>query len=175
LIDMKSHPLNPSSQTVRRALTETSGAAAAEFVIWVALLALPLMSVFDLALYAFQKMEVQNSAQMAVQSAFNTCGQKYAKPIFDSCNKANSQANAGTAAVTAGAGSTSLQSGVSVTDKTECLDGVVKSGTQTSCPTNSGDYLGVTVSFSFSPMFNVPAITSVLTNPIVSTYWMRMS
>lgn len=172
---MKQFSLGRVRKLSRAALESESGAAAVEFAVWLLVLAYPMVNVVDLGLYAYQRMELQNSAQMAVQSAFNTCSQKFATPVFSKCNAANSNAGAGTTAVSNGAHSTSLGTSVSVTDTSECLDNVIQSGAQTTCPTSSGDYVGVTASYSFTPLFRLASITSLLPATIAQTHWIRMN
>jgi hypothetical protein len=137
--------------------------------IWLIALAYPLVNVADLALYAFQRMEVGSAAEMAVQSAFNACGQIYGTPIVTKCGPTL------TTAINSGVQSTSLATRVTVSDKSECVDGTVTSGTQTTCPTNSGDYLAVTVAYTYRPLFHGASITSLLNTNLARTNWIRMS
>lgn len=159
----------------RPAFRHDSGAAAVEFAVWLLVLAYPLLNVFDVGLYLYKEMQVQNAVQMGLQQAFNTCSQAYGKPVFSNCNAAGTNANYGTAAVTSGSQSTSLGSAVSVVDTTEYVDGTRQSGTLTGPPTSSGDYLGVKVSYTYTPLFRLATITSLLGTPIIRTHWMRLS
>lgn len=144
-----------------------------EFAVWLVALAYPFVNAADLAVYAFRKVEVQNAAQMAVQAAFNTCGQNFSTPVYTSCNTVNS--NAGANAVTAAVKTTTLGSRVSVSDVSEYVDGSKQSGSLTNPPSASGDYLGVKVTFSYTPLFGLATVASLLGTTITQTYWMRMS
>ena len=152
-----------------RLARDQSGAAAVEFALWLVVLAYPLLNVADIGLYVYKSMQVSNASQRAVQSVFQSCGQVNATPIATSCATYNSS-------ITSGAQTTSLGAGVSVTDKSECVAGVVKSGSKTNadCPSASGDYVAVTVSYPFTPLFGLASITSLLSTPIVRTHWIRM-
>jgi len=146
----------------------TSGASAVEFALWLTAIAYPLASAVDFGFYLYQRMQVENAAQMAAVSAYGACTQAYAKPIFTNCSAT------GVTAVTAGAQSTSLGSSVTVADTTEYLDGARKTGTKTGPPSASGDYLGVTVNYTYTPILPRAAITSILGTTIARTYWIRM-
>jgi TadE-like protein len=150
---------------------DASGAAAVEIAMTIGLLLIPLMGAFDIGLYVFQRMQVEGAAQMAVQSAFNTCGQGlYAPPLITSCPGLS-------AAVNNGAHSTSLGSNVSVTSTTEgdyCIDGTTGQLTTTGCGGTTGHYLKVAVSYSFSPLFRAVPIANLLGATIVRSHYMRM-
>src|SRR5437879_13137779 len=104
----------------------------------IGVLLIPLMGAFDIGLYVFQRMQVEGAAQMAVQSAFNTCGQGvYALPLTTNCPGLS-------AAVANGAHSTSLGANVSVTSTTAgdyCVDNTTGQLPTTSCGATTGHYL----------------------------------
>ena len=152
-----------------RWLADRSGAAAVEFAIWLAVIAYPLLNTIDLGLYVFRTMEVSNAAQMAVQAVYNQCSQGYSSPYKTNCTPVLSNAE------TEGAQSTSLGSAVTISDTSECLNGAVTSGAQTACPTNSGDYIAVTVSYTYVPMFRGASIVNLLNTTVSRTHWTRMS
>ena len=149
---------------------DASGAAAVEIAMTIGLLLIPLMGAFDIGLYVFQRMQVEGAAQMAVQSAFNACGQGiYASPLITNCPGLS-------AAVSNGAHSTSLGSNVSVTSTTEgdyCVDGTTGQLTTSGCAT-TGHYLKVVVSYSYSPLFPAVPVANVLGATMVRSHYMRM-
>lgn len=148
-------------------IRDTSGAAAVEFAIWLLVLAYPLINVVDIGLYVYKSMQVSNAAQMALQSIFQSCGQVVASPpLKTNCSTFST-------AETNGLNTTSLTA-ETITDTSECVSGTVKSGTQIACPSTSGDYVSVTVSYTFTPAFGLASITNILGNTIVRTHWMRM-
>jgi hypothetical protein len=94
-------------------------------------------------------------------------------------------------AVTTAAQSTSLGTGVTVTSTTEnyyCLNNsnvLVTVGTYPgtkpgdcssvgSASDTPGEYVKVTVSYTYTPLFPAVSIASVLASPIVRTAWMRL-
>lgn len=60
-------------QSPKRLAGDERGAAAAEFALWVALLVPVLASGTDLGLYVFTRMQVAEAAQVAAQTAWQTC------------------------------------------------------------------------------------------------------
>ena len=154
---------------------EERGAAAVEFAIWMVIIVWPLLNVVDLGVYVFQKMQVDNAGQAAVAQVFNNCGQTTVSPILTNCSSAKLSNGANS-----GAHSTSLGSDVSVAYKTECVSGALKSGGDpsiTDCPSgmSAGDYIGVTVSYTYHPVFPNLTVTSMLDSGMGKIAWMRMS
>jgi hypothetical protein len=150
------------------------GAAAVEFVVWMAIIVWPFLNVCDLGLYVFQKIEVDNAGQAAATQLFNNCGQTTVSPILTNCSAAK------VSSATAGASSTSLGGTVTVTHKTECVGGALKSGgdpSVTACPSgmSTGDFIGVTVAYTYHPLFPNTTVTSILPSAMGRIVWMRMS
>ena len=154
---------------------EERGAAAVEFTAWMVIILWPLLNVVDLGLYVYQKMQVNNAGQAAVAQVFNNCGQTTVSPILTNCSstKVTNGANSG-------AYSTTLGNSVTVAYKTECVGGTLKTGgdpSVTACPSgmSTGDYIGVTVSYTYQPLFRNVTVTSILNSSMGSIAWMRMS
>lgn len=150
-------------------INDSSGAAAVETALTLGLLLIPMMGLFDIGLYAFDRMQVENAAQMAVQSAFNACSQGVAAPLLTNCTNLSG-------AVTSGAQSTSLGANVSVTSTTEgdyCVGGA-GALTTTGCGTTA-HYLRVDVSYTYTPLFSAVSVANVLGTSIVRSHYMRMS
>jgi Flp pilus assembly protein TadG len=161
---------------IRRRLSvfgrETGGSSAVEFAIWLTLLAYPLVNIFDLGFYVYQRMEVENAAQMGAQASYLQCGQSYGAPSFTNCG------TTGTNAVTNAAHSTSLTSSSVSVDTGEYLNNVKQTGSggvTATPPSATGDYLAVQVSYPYAAPFSLATVTSLLSNPIVRTHWMRMN
>jgi len=173
----------------RRFRSEQRGAAAVEFALVLTLLTVPILNVVDLAVYSWDKMQVDNAAQVAVQAAWATCDTTVKLPATP-----NSYANCPTmpAAVTLAAQSTRLGTGVTVTSTTEnyyCVNtstsvlvtvGTFPGTKPANCSSvglsgdKPGDYVLITVSYSYTPVFSAVSIASALTTPITRTAWMRL-
>lgn len=173
----------------RRYRSEEKGAAAVEFALILTLLTIPILNVVDLAIYSWNKMQVDNAAQAAVQAAWATCNLSSKIPATPS-SYANCPAMP--AAVTQAAQSTSLGTGITVTSTTEnyyCINTTTnvlvtvgnfpntKPATCTSVGSASdkpGDYVLITVSYTYAPVFSLVSIASQLATPIRRQAWMRL-
>jgi len=162
------------------------GAAAVEFALVLALLTVPLLSVIDFGIWIYQAMELGNAAQIAAQAAWATCSQSAQLPATINCPTL-------AGAVTAAAQSTTLGSNVAVTSTTENYYCVSSATGQLvvvgSFPGNKpadcsavgsavdepGDYIAITASYTYTPLFAAIAVASVLATPITETAWMRLS
>ena len=176
----------------RRYRRDEKGAAAVEFALVLTLLTVPVLNVVDLAMYAWDRMQLDNAAQVAAQAAWATCAAPANHPATP-----NSYANCTgmPAAVTQAVQSTSLGASVSVTTIAEnyyCLNTstntlVVVGNFPNSKPANCaaggiggqasdvpGDYIQITASYTFAPIFPAVSIASTLTSPITRQAWMRL-
>lgn len=165
------------------------GAAAAEFALVLSLLAIPILNVVDFGIYVFQKMELDNAAQVAVQAAWATCITPANLPATP-----NSYANCLglPAAMTTAVQSTPLGAGATVTATNEgyyCVNtttsalvavGTFPNNKPSDCSSvgssadRPGDYISVTVSYTYMPFFPGVTVTSLLTTPITRTAWSRL-
>lgn len=164
---------------VRAFLAETRGAASAELVLIISLLTIPMMSLVDIGVYVFERMQVQNGAQMAAQSLWATCPTNAYWPVSQFCSAGQSNA-------TAGAQQTSLGTGVtvsSITDGYYCMDStgtpqaIGSTGDYSSPLTNNkpascgagtwestapAEYVTVTVSYTYTPAFGSVSVGGIL-------------
>jgi Flp pilus assembly protein TadG len=170
---------------------DEKGAAAVEFALVVTLLTVPVLNVIDLAMYAWDRMQLDNAAQMGAQAAWTTCSAPANWPATP-----NAYANCAgmPAAVTRAVQSTSLGAAVTVTSTGEnyyCLNtntntlapvgnfpnskpancGGAAGGLATDRP---GDYVQITTSYTFTPIFPAVSIASALAPNITRTAWMRL-
>lgn len=170
---------------------DEKGAAAVEFALVVTLLTVPVLNVIDLAMYAWDRMQLDNAAQMGAQAAWATCSAPTNLPATP-----NSYANCTgmPAAVTQAVQSTSLGAAVTVTSTVEnyyCLNTTTNALTPVgnfpnSKPANCGgaaggltsdkpgDYVQITTSYTFTPIFPAVSIASALASPITRIAWMRL-
>jgi len=170
----------------RRYRRSQRGAAAVEFAIVMTLITIPILNVVDLAFYAWDRMQVDNAAQMGAQAAWATCSLASNLPAT-----VGSNCSGMSAAVTTAVQSTSLGTGVTVSSTTEAYYCVV-SGALTSAgavtsakPANCsaagglatdipGDYVQITTSYTYTPIFPGVSIVSGLASPITRQAWTRM-
>src|SRR5438445_5998787 len=173
----------------RRYRSEQKGAAAVEFALILTLLTVPILNVVDLAVYSWDKMQVDNADQVAVQAAWATCDDSSKIPATPS-SYATCPLMA--AAVTMAAQSTSLGTGVTVTGTAEnyyCVNtstnvlvtvGSFPATKPADCSSvgsasdKPGDYVLITVSYTYAPVFSAVSIASTLATPIVRQAWMRL-
>jgi len=177
------------SSLLRRYRSEQRGAAAAEFALVLSLLTIPVLNVIDVAIYAWDRMQVDNAAQMAVQAAWATCNKSSNLPATP--NSYNKCPNMPTAVTTA-AQSTTLGTRVTVSGTSEnyyCVNtstsvlatvGTFPGTKPSDCSSvgsasdKPGDYVLVTVTFTYTPIFSAVSIASALASPITRQAWMRL-
>jgi Flp pilus assembly protein TadG len=173
---------------------DTAGAAAVEFVLWLAILILPVLNAVDIAFYTYQGMQLNSAAQAAVQAAWHVCDKPATMlPAVKNCS-------AGIAAMTTAAqSSTSLGATVTLAAPTEgyyCLNASGKltlvsslghvgappstppatcTATNAADTTAPRDYITATASYSYTPIFTGVSVASLLTTPITRTAWMRLN
>ena len=184
-----------SALVVYRASCE--GAAAAEFALFLTVLTIPVLNVVDLGYYTYQKMQLENAALAGSEIARSFCNAKV--PATDSV-KCPGFNTAETNAIT----STSLGGLVTPVAgfpieayycalTTGGLQLVGTAGTMGSPPTpptpntcdavanhsaangtRPSDYIRVSVSYTFTPVFGNVSVVALLPTPIVKTTWARL-
>jgi Flp pilus assembly protein TadG len=159
-----------------------AGAAAAEFALVLTLLTIPLLNAFDIGVYVYQRMQLDNAAQVAVQTAWAQCAPSGLVPAT-----VNNYCPGLSAAMTTALRSTPLGSGVTITSTTEsyCCPGAgtitcqgpVATTTPAACSSGQapGDYIFITASYTYSAIYPGLSVASLLTTPITRTAWMRLS
>lgn len=181
------------SRALRRFIRAERGAAAVEMALLAAVLSVPLINVVDLAFYTFRKVQVEMAAEAGVQAIRRACGSPNQTPVTQNCAAGLSSL------VTTAVQGTSLGAKVTVTGGTPlegyyCTDSsrnlqlVGTTGTIGSPPTKPptfncsaygasaatpGDYVQVSVSYTYTPLFQRASIVSLLPTPIVRTAWYR--
>jgi hypothetical protein len=183
-------------RTLRDLLVGTSGSAAVEMAVWISVIVVPLLSVTDIGLYGYRKMQVEIAAQQAVEAVRRACGFA-AAPVTDATQCAPSTlANA----ISAGRTGTSLGTNVTLVSgypiegyycvhaTTGVLTAVGTAGTTGTPPTSPAtcatvttgstappvDYIRVKVTYPYTPMFSNLSVGSLLTTPITSEAWLRL-
>lgn len=169
--------------------SEQHGAAAVEFAIFLTLLTVPILNVIDLAMYAWDGMQVNNAAQSAAQAAWTACDPSQL-PAKTNCGTIGAKVQY------AAQNSTTLGTAVAVastnqpppegyycttTGGTLVLAGPVTAAKPANCSASGGlssdtpgDYVQITVSYTYSPIFPAVSIASQLNTNITRTAWMRL-
>ncbi|MFN3515225.1 MAG: TadE/TadG family type IV pilus assembly protein [Phenylobacterium sp.] len=177
-----------SSSPFRRLIGDEGGAAAAELAIWVGVLIVPLLSAADFGYYVFQQMQLDNAAQVAAQAGWKACDspEKWPATAPERCVELEE-------VVLAAAQSTSLGQAVTLSLPIEeayyCPDEAGDlievgrppdpkpadcSAAPTSPAETPGDYIQVTLSYAYSPIFRGLSLAELLPSPITRTAWMRL-
>jgi Flp pilus assembly protein TadG len=180
---------------IRTYLHDRRGGAAVEFALMLGLFSVALPSVVDLGVYAYDSMQVQNSAQMGVQAVWAACSQL---PATDTTACPSAQT-----ALDAAVQRTALGSAVTVSSVTEGYYCTASTGALANADTNSktgnfttsltsavpaapttcqsgsltsapGEYIGATVSYTYAPVFPQVSVASLLGTSIQGTAWMRL-
>jgi hypothetical protein len=183
-------------QKLRMLRANARGTAAIEFGFTGLMLVLGLMNAVDVGLYAYERMEVENSAEAGTQAAWKTCNNTsfVLLPATTNCTVANGAAVSLTSAITAAIQATSLGTAVTLasgypTEAYYCANasnvlqnvGSVSSSPPADCSaagnaaTSPGDFLQVQVTYPYTPLFAGMSVMSALgITSITKTTWMRM-
>jgi Flp pilus assembly protein TadG len=164
------------------------GASALEFAIFAGMLAFGLLNTADISIYIYKRMQVENATEMAAQAAWKVCDpSKGYLPATLSCPNL-------TTTITQAAQSTSLgnqvtiavgspQEGFYCLNNTGALQKVADATLTppTDCSSTGfagqqpGDYIQVTTSFSYAPLFPGVTVAGVFPTPITKTSMMRLN
>lgn len=169
-----------------RLLRDNRGVAAIEFSLIVSFATVGCLNVADLAVYARDRLEVENSAAMGAEAAIRTCTASQV-PATTNCPSLNS-------AITAAVQSTGLGTSISLAsgypkEGYYCVDpntGVLTYVSDVSSkPANCtavgasyntpGDYVEVQTSFTYAPLFPGITVTGAFPGTITKTAWMRVA
>jgi Flp pilus assembly protein TadG len=162
-----------------------SGVAGIEFALIVSFLAVAGLNVTDLAVFLFDKLQVNEATQMGAQAAWATCDLNH----IPATNKCPGMSSAVTAAVQATSLGTSVQllsgspsegyycvstTGVLtyVSDVNSPPSDCSTAGSSTTVP---ADYVEVQTTFTYAPIFAGISIGSTLPTTITSTSWVMLS
>ena len=165
---------------------DTRGTAAIEFAGCAMLLVMGLLNAVDLGYYEYQRMEVENAAEVGAQTAWKTCyDQSSMLPATQNCPGLNT-------AITTAIQSTSLGTAVSLASGypaegyycVNASNALQSVGSLSSKPANCsaagnanaspGDYIQVRVTFSYAPLFGVTVMSAWGITSISMTSWMRL-
>jgi Flp pilus assembly pilin Flp len=161
-----------------------AGAAGIEFALVAGTLCLLMLNALDVANYIYRRMQVENAAQMGAQAAWKACDPTKL-PATKLCSGLS-------AAILAAVQSTSLGTSValqpgSLLEGYFCLDltGALQPvGTLDARPvdcsatsrpnTQPGNYIRISVTYPYTPLFSDLTVARFLETPIQSTSYMRL-
>lgn len=165
---------------------DKQGTAAIEFSFFVGLLSLGMLNMTDVSIYLYQRMEVENASQMAVQAAWKTCNpNNYQVPATTKCPGLMTAISNAVQSTSLGT-SVSLQSG-SPAEGYYCVNssGALQyvsdvSSKPADCTAagmpslQPGDYIKITTKFSYAPLFPEITVAGKFTTPLTKTSMMRL-
>jgi Flp pilus assembly protein TadG len=165
---------------------DVKGTSAIEFSFFAGLLSFALLNTADISIYVYKRMQVENAAQMAAQTIFKLCDpSKGYLPATTSCPGLNTAVTNAIQSTSLGSNVT-LQSG-SLTEAWYCVNSsgslqyvsavsskpvdCTAAGMSTLQP---GDYVQLTATFSYSPLFSGVTVASAFSTPVTKTTMMRL-
>lgn len=173
-----------NGSVVDRLVRNTQGVAGIEFALIAGMLSLVLMNVADIAIFEYQRMEVENAADLGAMTVLKTCDTSHV-PATTLCSGLNT-------AITKAVQSTSLGNKVSLkggapTEGYYCVNSAnilqyvsdvsTKPSTCAAAGMSSlspGDYIKVQVVFTYVPMFGALSAASLLPTSISKTALLRI-
>jgi len=175
------------AQPQRYFSSDERGTSAIEFAFFASILSFAILNVADISIYLYKRMQVENATQMGAQAAWNACDPSQNQlPATTNCPSL-------TTAITNAIHSTSLSTAVSLQagSPAEGYYCVNSSGqlqyvssvsskpadcTVAGVPSNMpGDYIIVTASYAYAPIFHGVTVAAAFPTPIVRTSMMRLN
>jgi len=169
---------------VRSFVDDPAGAAGIEFALVAGTLGLIVLNAVDVAHYIYTRMQVENAAQMGAQAAWKACDPTRL-PATKLCTGLATSVAAAIRSTSLGTG-VALQAG-SPSEGYFCLDasGALQPvGTLTARPVNCtttarpnlqpGDYITISVTYAYRPLFSDLTVARFFTTPITRTSFMRL-
>jgi Flp pilus assembly protein TadG len=178
---------NMLGATLATLCRDRRGTAATEFALVAVLLIVGLLNTIDFGIYLYTRMQVENAAEMAAQTAWKTCNDPMTMlPATTNCAGLN-------AAIAAAIQSTPLGKSISLVSGSPsegyyCVNSsntLQSVGSLSSKPADCsaagnknlqpGDYLLVQVTYPYAPLFaGVSAMSATGLSAITMTSWMRL-
>ena len=164
--------------------SDRKGTAAIEFAIFVGFLSIALLNVVDLARFLYQRMQVENAAEMGVMAAFEACDLNHL-PATTNCPGLDTAVTTAIRSTSLGTG-VSLQSGspsegwycVNSSDALQYVSSVSSKPADCSAAgepsLQPGDYIKVQVTYTFTPLFTGVSVGGLLPTTIAKTTLLRL-
>jgi Flp pilus assembly protein TadG len=165
--------------------SDRRGVAAVEFAAFLLFLSVAVLNVTDISIYLYQRMEAENATQGAAQAAWKTCGLDQL-PATTNCPGLASAIQNAIGATSLGA-RVSLVSGsplegyycVNSSGALQYMSDVSSKPTDCSAAgapgVQPGDYIQITTTFGYAPIFPGLTVASTFPTPINTTTMMRLS
>jgi Flp pilus assembly protein TadG len=164
--------------------SDERGIAAIEFAFFSSLLSFALLNVTDVAIYIYQRMQVENATEIAAQAAYNACDLSHI-PATTNCPGLTTAIQTALQSTSLGTQITLQASSPSegyycinssntlqlVSDVSSRPADCSAAGTSNLQP---ADYIQIQTSFSYKPLFPGLTVTSPFPTPILKTAMMRL-
>jgi Flp pilus assembly protein TadG len=172
------------TQHIAALRSDRHGVAAIEFAIFAGLISIGLLNVTDIAVYVYQRMQVEYATQAAVQAAWRTCDLTQL-PATTNCNGLNNAVQSAVKSTSLGTRVT-LQSGspsegyycVNAANALQYVSDVTTKPADCSAvgaPSQQpGDYVTITTTFAYTPLFPGITMAGSFATPITRTATMRL-
>ena len=164
--------------------SDRRGVAAIEFAIFASLISIGLLNVTDIAVYVYQRMQVEYATQAGAQAAWHTCTINML-PATNNCSGLNTAVQNAVQSTSLGTHVT-LQSGspaegyycVNSSGVLQYMNDVNHKPTDCSAAGSAGvqpaDYITISTSFPYAPLFPGITVTGAFATPITRTALMRL-
>jgi Flp pilus assembly protein TadG len=164
--------------------SDERGVAAIEFALFSSLLSFALLNVTDVAIYIYQRMQVENATEVAAQAAFNACDLSHI-PATTNCPGLTNAIQAALQSTSLGTQVTlqanSPSEGYYCINSSNALQFVSAISSKPANCSAAGastlqpaDYIQIQTSFSYKPLFPGLTVTSTFPTPILRTAMMRL-
>ena len=173
------------ARKTRAAWADRRGVAAVEFGIFAVLLATSLANVTDVSIYIYQRMEMENATEIAVQAAFKTCGNSSTLPATTNCPSLLSVMQTAMQSTSLGSAVT-FQSGsptegyycINASGELQYISGVTSRPADCSAAgmpaLQPGDYLQLQTTFTYKSLFPGLSVANIFPTPITKLAMMRL-
>jgi Flp pilus assembly protein TadG len=164
--------------------SDQRGASAIEFSFFAGMLSLGLLNTADIAIYVYQRMEVENATQMGAQAAWKTCDQghlpatKNCPQLLNAIQNAVQSTSLGTKVTLQ---SNSPSEGYYCLNKSNTLEYVSDVTQRPADCTVAGmpslkpaDFIQVKTTYAYAPIFSDITVARFFTTPITRTSFMRL-
>jgi Flp pilus assembly protein TadG len=164
--------------------SDQRGIAAIEFAVFAGMISIGMLNVTDIAVYVYQRMQVEYATQAAAQAAWHTCPLTQL-PATNNCSGLNTAVQNAVKSTSLGTRIT-LQSGspaegyycVNSSGTLQYMNDVNHKPADCSAAGSAGvapaDYIRISTTFAYAPMFPGITVTGAFTTPITRTAMMRL-